>query len=165
MSLELSLDQEGQLSGKGVETYSGFEAAQLAEALEALSTDQRDQALQSALALLRRGGPFQIAGRFSARRGSEGDGLLYEFLARRFARADGPGRLISGSLPTLSWWAVVSCRSQPSDSLFIESTEASSSRATLTLPRRAGAAQPTQGGEPPGRQGNISGRRSSSERR
>ena len=49
VTLELKLDAEGQLSGKGVETYSGFEAAQLAEALESLSPDQRDQALQSAL--------------------------------------------------------------------------------------------------------------------
>ena len=34
VTLELKLDAEGQLSGKGVETYSGFEAAQLAEGLE-----------------------------------------------------------------------------------------------------------------------------------
>ena len=47
--LTLKLSPDGKLSGEGVETYLGFESARLAEALETLSPDQRNQALQSAL--------------------------------------------------------------------------------------------------------------------
>jgi len=47
--LKLTLSEEGRLSGEGIETYEGFEAARLGEALDQLSPDQRNQSLQSAL--------------------------------------------------------------------------------------------------------------------
>ncbi|HZH02303.1 MAG TPA: DUF3857 domain-containing protein, partial [Myxococcaceae bacterium] len=49
VALALTLSETGTLSGSGEEAYSGFEAAQLGEALDALSPEQRTQALQSAL--------------------------------------------------------------------------------------------------------------------
>src|SRR6185436_19936966 len=49
VTLKLQLGEDGSLSGEGTETYLGFGAAQLAEALESVPPDQREQALQSAL--------------------------------------------------------------------------------------------------------------------
>src|SRR6185369_3316069 len=49
VKLDLRLTEDGTLSGDVLEVYSGFEAAQLAETLEGVSNEQRDQALQQAL--------------------------------------------------------------------------------------------------------------------
>src|SRR5262249_39328026 len=49
VTLNLALSEDGTLSGDVLEVYSGFEAAQLAETLEGVSNEQRDQALQQAL--------------------------------------------------------------------------------------------------------------------
>src|SRR5262249_35612295 len=50
VTLDLKLTEDGTLSGDVRELYTGFEAAQLAETLEGVSREQRDQALQQALA-------------------------------------------------------------------------------------------------------------------
>src|SRR5262249_56675531 len=50
VTLDLKLSEDGTLSGDVREVYGGFEAAQLAETLEGVSREQRDQALQHALA-------------------------------------------------------------------------------------------------------------------
>ncbi|MBX5482239.1 MAG: hypothetical protein IRZ16_10450 [Myxococcaceae bacterium] len=49
VTLELTLAEDGTLTGKGEERYRGFDAAVVTESLERLSPDQRKQALQSAL--------------------------------------------------------------------------------------------------------------------
>lgn len=135
VSLELTLDAQGQLSGKGVETYSGFEAAQLAEALESLSPDQRDQALQSALSRYFGGADLSKLQVDARRDVGAPVTVSYEFLARRFGRVESDGRLIAASLtyPLMVGrrFLAVPQRVTP---LFIDSSEASSTRATLTMP-------------------------------
>ena len=133
--LELKLDAQGQLSGKGVETYTGFEAAQLAEALESLSVDQRDQALQSALSRYFGGADLSKL-QVDAKRDVGAPVIVsYEFLARRFGRLEGEGKLIAASLtyPLMVGrrFLAVPARVTP---LFIDASEASSTKATLTLP-------------------------------
>ncbi len=135
VTLELKLDEEGQLSGKGVETYSGFEAAQLSEALESLSPDQRDQALQAALSRYFGGADLSKL-QVDARRGVGAPVIVsYEFIARRFGRLESPGRLIAASLtyPLMVGRRFLAVPSRVTP-LFIDSSEASSTSATLTLP-------------------------------
>lgn len=136
VTLELKLDAEGQLSGRGVETYTGFEAAQLAEALESLSPDQRDQALQSALSRYFGGADLSKL-QVDAKRDVGGPVTVsYEFLARRFGRVEGDGRLIAASLtyPLMVGRRFLAVPSRVTP-LFIDSSEASSTKATLTLPK------------------------------
>lgn len=135
VTLDLKLDAEGQLSGKGVETYSGFEAAQLAEALESLSPDQRDQALQSALSRYFGGADLSKLQVDAKRDVGAPVTVSYEFVARRFGRVESPGKLIAASLTyplqVGRRFLAVPSRVTP---LFIDGSEASSTRATLTLP-------------------------------
>lgn len=134
--LDLSLNEEGQLSGKGVETYSGFEAAQVAEALEAISPEQRDQALQSALARYFGGADLSHLRVDMPREVGANVTVSYEFVAHHFARAEGPQQLIAASL---TYPAQVGRRflAMPSRTtpLFIDASEKTSSTATLTLPK------------------------------
>ena len=135
VTLDLSLNEAGELSGTGVETYTGFEAAQLAEALEALSADQRDQALQSALSRYFGGADLSNLKVDLERDVGAPVTVRYEFIARRFGRAEGPGRLVASSLtyPLMVGrrYLAVPMRVTP---LFIDGSEASATKATLTLP-------------------------------
>lgn len=133
--LDFKLDAEGQLSGKGVETYTGFEAAQLAEALESLSPDQRDQALQSALSRYFGGADLSKL-QVDAKRDVGAPVIVsYEFVARRFGRVEAPGRLIAASMtyPLMVGRRFLAVPSRVTP-LFIDASEASSTKATLTLP-------------------------------
>ncbi|MFT3713780.1 MAG: tetratricopeptide repeat protein [Archangium sp.] len=134
VTLDLTLNEAGELVGKGEETYSGSEAAQLAEALESLSADQRDQALQSALARYFGGADLSKLEVKMDRDVGAPVVVKYEFIARRFARAEG-NKLIAASLtyPLMVGrrFLAVPARVTP---LFIEASEASSTKATLTLP-------------------------------
>lgn len=135
VTLELTLTEAGELSGKGTEVYTGFEAAQLAEALESLSADQRDQALQSALSRYFGGADLSKLDVEMKRDVGAPVKVTYEFVARRFGRAEGAGRLIAASLtyPLMVGrrFLAVPTRVTP---LFIDSSESSSTKATLTLP-------------------------------
>jgi len=133
--LELSLNEAGELAGKGVETYTGFEAAQLAEALESLSADQRDQALQSALSRYFGGADLSKLNVEMKRDVGAPVVVRYEFLARRFGRAEGSGRLVAASLtyPLLVGRRFLAVPSRVTP-LFIDGSESSSTKATLTLP-------------------------------
>ncbi|MFZ5444541.1 MAG: DUF3857 domain-containing protein [Myxococcota bacterium] len=135
VTLQLVLNEQGELSGKGVETYTGFEAAQLAEALEQLSDDQRDQALQSALSRYFGGADLSKLTVDLKREVGAPVVVSYEFVARRFARAEGDRRLIASSLtyPAMLGRRFLAVPSRVTP-LFLDSSEASVTKATLTLP-------------------------------
>lgn len=135
VSLVASLSTEGVLSGRGEETYVGFEAAQLGEALEQLSPDQRKQALEQALSRMFGGADLESVEVELAREVGAPLKVSYAFSASRFARQEGPSTLVLGAL-TFPWnlgrrFLVVSQRSTP---LFIDSTESTKATVTLTVP-------------------------------
>lgn len=135
VTLTLALDAQGVLTGKGVEEYTGFDAAQLAEALESISPEQRDQALQSSLARYFGGADLSKLEVDAPRAVGATVTVKYEFRAERFGRAEGDARLVASS-PTYPMmlgrrFLQVPSRVTP---LFIEASEASLTKATLTLP-------------------------------
>jgi len=135
VTLELVLAADGTLTGKASDVYRGFEAAQLAEALDALSSEERQQALQSAL-----GGNFGGGAELadirvdSPRTVGAAVTVRYAFRAQRFARVEGQ-RMVLGPLtyPTFLGrrYVQVARRRMP---LFIDATEATRSQVTLVLP-------------------------------
>jgi cellulose synthase operon protein C len=133
--LELKLDTEGKLTGSGTETYAGFEAAQLAEALEALSPDQRDQALESALS--RYFGGAELSGLKLDIQREVGAPLVvrYQFTAARFGRPEGDKKMVLGALtfPFQLGRRFVQTGSRRTP-LYIDDTEASHTVATVELP-------------------------------
>ncbi len=139
VTLTMSLSDDGVLRGSGLEVYSGFEAAQLGEALESVAPDQRDQALQAALSRYFGGADLSALKVDATRQVGGTVKVAYEFIARRFARSErleqGPGRLIAGGLtfPHMLGrrYLAVPARKTP---LFIEGTETSHLTATLSLP-------------------------------
>ncbi|MBI3185448.1 MAG: hypothetical protein HYZ28_25185 [Myxococcales bacterium] len=135
VSLSLRLEPDGTLAGEGEESYSGFEAAQLAEALEALSPDQRDQALQSALSRYFGGAELSSVKLDIHREVGAPLKVRYEFKAPRFARQESDGKLVLGSVTFPAYlgrrFVQVGSRRTP---LYIDSTESSVTKATLELP-------------------------------
>ena len=134
VTLEMALDSEGMLTGKATDVYRGFEAAQLAEALDALSSEERLQALQSAL-----GGNFGGAELADIRVDSPRTvgatvTVRYAFRAPRFARIEGR-KMVLGPLTYATFlgrrYVQVGQRRMP---LFIEATEQTRTRVSLTLP-------------------------------
>ncbi|WNG14580.1 tetratricopeptide repeat protein [Cystobacter fuscus] len=134
VKLELELDANGHLVGRGEEVYTGYDAAQLAEAFEAISGDRRQQALQNAVGRYFNGAELtelkfdreeQVGAPFTVR---------YAFKAANFARASG-GTLV---LPPITMPATLgrqyvqlSTRTVP---LLIDDTEASTTRVSLKMP-------------------------------
>jgi cellulose synthase operon protein C len=135
VTLDMSLDADGVLSGKAMDVYQGFEAAQLAEALEALSTEDRQQALQSALSAYFGGAELSNIQVDSARGVGGTVTVRYNFRAAHFARVEG-GRMVLGPLtyPTYLGRRYVQA-GQRRLPLFIDATEAVHSRVGLTLPQ------------------------------
>ncbi|MGO8969124.1 MAG: hypothetical protein ACLQDQ_06095 [Myxococcaceae bacterium] len=134
VTLEMALDKDGTLVGKATDVYRGFEAAQLAEALEALSTEDKKQALQSALGVYFGGAELSDI-RVDAPRGvGEAVTVHYTFRATRFARTEGQ-RMVLGALtyPTFLGRRYVQA-AQRRLPLFIDATEAVRSHVTLALP-------------------------------
>jgi cellulose synthase operon protein C len=134
VSLQLTLAEDGTLSGDVLEVYKGFEAAQLAETLEGVSNDQRDQALQQALS--RYFGGAQLSNlRLDIKRAVGASvSLRYHFVAPRFARVD-DDRLTLGPLTYPAQigrrYVTLGTRRSP---LFIDSTELNTSHVALRLP-------------------------------
>lgn len=133
--LTMRLSEDGQLSGDGVETYSGFEAAQLAEALESLSVDQREQALQSALSRYFGGADLSDLKVDAQRRVGGPVTVSYHFVASRFARAEGKSQLVAGALtfPHLLGRRYLATPTRVTP-LFIDGSETAHVTASLTLP-------------------------------
>ena len=134
VKLDLALTEDGTLTGDVLEVYSGFEAAQLAETLEGVSNEQRDQALQQALSRYF-GGAELSALRLDVKRAVGAPlSLRYHFVAPRFARVD-DGRMTLGPLTYPAQvgrqYVTVGTRQTP---LFIDSTILSVSHVGLRLP-------------------------------
>ncbi len=134
VTLDMALDTDGNLVGKATDVYRGFEAAQLAEALEALSTEDRQQALQSALGANFGGAELSNIQVESARAVGATVTVRYAFRNARFARVEGQ-RVVLGPLtyPTFLGrrYVQAGARRLP---LFIDATESVRSRVTLALP-------------------------------
>jgi hypothetical protein len=142
VKLALEVDERGQLMGKGEEQYTGFDAAQLAEAFEAISGERRRQALQSAVGRYFSGAELtdlklerteEVGAPFTVR---------YAFKASGFARAD-KDKLV---LPPITMpaslgrqYVQLSTRTTP---LYIDDTEASRTVVTLTMPQGLRLADP-----------------------
>jgi hypothetical protein len=117
-----------------VERYQGAEAARLAEALDQLGPEQRNQALQSALA--RYYGGAELSGLKLEITKEVGAPLLvrYSFVAPTFARREGDALV----LPPLTFparlgkrYVQVGTRDTP---LFVDETERTHTLLKLTLP-------------------------------
>lgn len=132
--LKLELTEDGALKGEGIETYLGFGAAQLAEALESVPPDQREQALQSALSRYFGGAELSGLEMDAKREVGATVTVKYSFTASRFARAEGKSLVFSqATYPALLGrrYLQLGARRTP---LFIDGAEESSTSMTLTLP-------------------------------
>ena len=147
VTLDLVLAEDGTLSGDVLEVYSGFEAAQLAETLEGVSSEQRDQALQQALS--RYFGGAQLSQlRLDVKHAVGAPlSLRYHFVAPRFARVD-EGRMTLGPLTYPAQvgrrYVTLGTRRSP---LFIDSTESNVSHVALRLPPGWHVDDPLKGGK------------------
>jgi cellulose synthase operon protein C len=132
--LEMALDSDGTLTGKATDVYRGFDAAQLADALEALSNEEKQQALQSALSAYFGGAELSGIQVDAPRTVGASVTVRYNFRAAHFARLEGQ-RMVLGPLtyPTFLGRRYVQA-GQRRLPLFIDATEAVHSRVTLTLP-------------------------------
>ncbi len=134
VKLKLELMEDGALKGEGTETYLGFGAAQLAEALESVPPDQREQALQSALSRYFGGAELSGVDMDAKREVGATVTVRYSFTAARFARAEGKSLVFSqATYPALLGrrYLQMGARRTP---LFIDAAEESKTTATLTLP-------------------------------
>lgn len=136
VKLKATLDDEGALSGEGEELYVGYEAAQLSEALEQLSPEQRRQALEQALSRMFGGADLESVDVDTKKdEGGAQVKVKYAFKAGRFGRREGPGTMVLGAL-TFPWnlgrrYLVLGQRVTP---LFIEASESTKASVTLTVP-------------------------------
>jgi hypothetical protein len=147
VKLDLALAEDGTLSGDVLEIYSGFEAAQLAETLEGVSNERRDQALQQALSRYFAGAELSNlrldVKRRWARRSRSGTASS----PRGFARVD-DNRMTLGPLTYPAQvgrrYVTVGTRRSP---LFIDSTEQNISHVALRLPKGWRIDDPLKGGK------------------
>jgi len=134
IQLQLKLAENGTLSGSADETYSGFEAAQLGEALESISPEQRNQALQSALGQYFNGANLSGLEVSWERKNGAPLRVHYVFSVDRFARLD-DGKWV---IPPVTFPALLGRRyvqlSRRETPLVIDNTEITQTSTTLTLP-------------------------------
>lgn len=135
VKLALELTEDGRLLGKGVETYSGFEAAQLAEAFQQLAAESRKQALQGAVGRYFSGAELSSLELEHTEKVGAPFVLRYEFTVPRFARVEGEGRqgIAPLTFPSLLGreYVQLSRRETP---LFLDRTQANQVHVELTLP-------------------------------
>src|SRR5262249_36751577 len=134
VKLELRLSAQGDLAGTAEQGYHGFDGAHLGEALESLSSTQRNQALQAALSRNYPGAELTSLSIDIKRVVGAPVAIRYTFVASRYARTEGR-KLI---LPTLTFpvhlgqrYVQVSSRQTP---LFVDGTEKQHLSAILTVP-------------------------------
>ncbi|MCI0569857.1 MAG: hypothetical protein L0Y66_03830 [Myxococcaceae bacterium] len=136
VTLKLKLDEDGTLSGTGVEFFRGFEAAQLAEALESMAPDKRKQAVEQNLSRYFGGAELSSLEVDMKREVGGTVTLRYGLKAPRAAHLEGEGRMVLSpvTFPAALGRRFVSAgkRSTP---LFVEGVEESSTRVTLELPQ------------------------------
>jgi tetratricopeptide (TPR) repeat protein len=134
LSLELTLDQNGDASGTGRDEHFGFEAASLKDALERLDRDQRKQGVES---MLGRGLHGVTLETLNSEHENElgGPAALIYTLKTPLARKDGarlfvpqsvaPGRLVRR-------WVQLAERTLP---LLLDSPEQMTTHVAVTLPK------------------------------
>lgn len=129
-----ALGADGVLTGTGVETYQGYEAAAITNALTTLSPTQRDQALQSALSRYFGGASLSSVKVDMEERMGAPVKVRYQFTAPNYARREGD-KLVLGSLTFPAYlgrrFVEVGARKIP---LYIEGTERTDTHVALTLP-------------------------------
>jgi tetratricopeptide (TPR) repeat protein len=134
VTLTLKLGADGSLSGTGEETYLGIEAAQLAEALDQLAPEAREQALQRALSRYFGGADLSSVTLGVKREVGAPVSVRYGFTAPRYGHLEGD-KLVLGPvtypLQLGQRYIQVGSRRTP---LFIEGTEAVKTTVTLELP-------------------------------
>jgi len=147
--LKLSLAADGVLTGSGDEIYSGREAALLAEALEQLSPDQKNQALQSALSRYFGGAELSALRLDGKREVGASMTVHYEFRAPRFGRLEGEGKQQRMMIPPLTFPAHLGRRYVQLGSrrtpLYIDDTELTRTRSELRLPPGFSLQEPIAG--------------------
>jgi hypothetical protein len=136
IALELELSSAGDLAGSAAERYVGFEAAGLGEGFEQLPPDQRNQALQGALARYFGGAEMERVDLTLPTEPGAELVLRYHFRVPRFARAEG-NRLVLGAITYPAQlgrrFLQLGRRTTP---LFIDSTDRTEAQVTLKLPPR-----------------------------
>ncbi|HEY8205906.1 MAG TPA: tetratricopeptide repeat protein [Myxococcaceae bacterium] len=149
VELKLSLAADGVLTGSGDEKYSGREAAQLAEALEQLSPDQKQQALQSALSRYFGGAELSALRLEGQREVGAPMTVHYEFRSPRFGRLEGEGAQQRMMLPPVTFpvhlgrrFVQLGSRRTP---LFIDDTELTRTHAEIQLPAGFALREPIAG--------------------
>jgi hypothetical protein len=135
VTLQVTLSEAGVLEGSGEELYDGFDAAQLAEALESISEDQRDQALQAALS--RYFGGAELTG-LTVKVEKEGGAKVsvgYRFKAPRFGRLETEARMVVSAFtfPAFLGRRFLQLGARRT-ALFIDSSESSLTSVQVTLP-------------------------------
>ncbi|MFL5321130.1 MAG: DUF3857 domain-containing protein [Myxococcaceae bacterium] len=134
VKLTLKLDPDGTLSGSGEETYQGFEAAQLAEALDSIPPDQRSQALQQALSRYFGGADLSNLKVVSEKEVGAPLIVSYDFRAPRFARVENDKLVLQPlTFPAQLGRRYVQIGSRKTP-LYIESTEENHTVVSLKLP-------------------------------
>jgi hypothetical protein len=135
ITLQLQVDAAGNLEGEGVEVFRGYEAASLSEALEAWSEEQRQQAMQGALSRYFRSAELSKLSVELPQKSGAPLLVRYHFRAPGFARVEGK-TLTLGPVTFPSQlgrrYVQLSSRKTP---LFLDSTEKSRTRVTVTLPK------------------------------
>ncbi len=134
VELAMELLPDGTLTAKGTEVYLDFTGATLAEGFDALSAENRKQALQSAvlgyfgsaeLTQVKLDHPEEVGAPFT---------LRYEFKVPHFARVEDK-RMVLGpvTFPAMLGrrYVQLSARNTP---IFLEDSELSNTQVTLTLP-------------------------------
>jgi cellulose synthase operon protein C len=134
VSLQVELLADGTLRGHGSEAYFGFEAAELAQNLEALNEEQKDQALQSALSRYFGGADLSHLKLEAPREVGASVVVSYDFVAPKFASKQGQ-QLIGGALtfPYLLSRRFITSATRKTP-LFIRNTEVALATVSLTLP-------------------------------
>jgi hypothetical protein len=136
IALELELATGGDLTGSAHERYVGYEAASLAEGFEQLPPDQRNQALQGALARYFGGAEMErVDLTLPTEPGAELI-LRYHFRVPKFARAEGDKRVLGAiTYPALLGrrFLQLGRRATP---LYIDQTDRTEAHVTLKLPAR-----------------------------
>jgi tetratricopeptide (TPR) repeat protein len=135
VQLDLEVLPDGRLIGRGVEVYSGFEGANLADAFEALSAETRQQSLQNAVARYFGGADLTMVKLERTEEVGAPFILRYEFNVPRFTRMEADKRMVLGPLafPAMLGrrYVQLSSRNTP---MLIENSEVNDTQVRLTVP-------------------------------
>lgn len=134
VKLHLSLSPEGDVQGDGEETYAGFDAAFLRQALERYDASQRKQAVEVALARSFRGAALDRLEVVGEPKVGAPTTLRYHFTSPHFARAEGARLLLSTPIFPAALgqrYVALAARTTP---LLLAGSEASATEIRIDVP-------------------------------